>query len=138
MNPKFRFARRDFTASGDVKVSISFVEGTQPLLLLLPALLAPTLELLFGDRQAIDGVPAHVEMDFPRKVAAENVFLRLRNVARVGHGDVMDGVKVVAWKREGKKRNEELMIGVTGVMYKTAFHNDPHIQRYGQLCRPIR
>lgn len=96
MNPEFRFTGRDFTAPSDVKVSISFVEGTQPLLLLLPALLAPTLEVLFENRQAIDGVSADVEMNFSRKVAAENVFLCLRNVARVGHSDVMDGVKVVA------------------------------------------
>lgn len=96
VHPEFRFARRDPAAPGDVEVLLSFVEGPQPLLLLLPALLAPQLEVFLRGGQATDRIPTDVEVNLLREVAPEDVFLGLRNVVRVGHGYVMDGIKVVS------------------------------------------
>lgn len=109
VHPEFRFARRDPAASRHVEVSLSFVEGSQQLLLLLPAFLAPQLEVFLRDGQATDRIPTDVEVNLLGEVALEDVFLGLRNVVRVGHGYVMDGIKVVTFSEtmhdEGEARS---------------------------------
>lgn len=57
--------------------------------------MAPELEALPGGGESVHWVAVHVEVDLLGKVAVEKVLLCLRNVVRVGHCDVVDGIKVL-------------------------------------------
>lgn len=70
------------------------VEGTQPFFLLLPALVAPELQVLLGRGEGVHGIAVDVKVDFLGEVSMEEVLLGLRNVVRICHSDVMDSIKV--------------------------------------------
>lgn len=57
--------------------------------------MAPELEVLLGRGEGVYRVSADVEVDLLGEVALEEVPLGLRNVVRVCHRDVVDGIKVL-------------------------------------------
>ena len=78
-----------------MKAFSPLVEGAQSLFLLFPPLVAPELQILLGSGKGVDWIPMDMEVDLLGKVSKEEVFLSLRNVVRICHGDVMDSIEVV-------------------------------------------
>lgn len=94
-DPEFRFAGRDNALPRRTEAFATFVEMSQPLLLLFPALPAPKLQLLLGSGHCLYGVSLDVEVNLLWEVSFQKVLLCLRNVLGVRHSYVMDGIEIV-------------------------------------------
>lgn len=57
--------------------------------------MAPELKVLLGCGKSVDRIPVDMEVDLLGKVSEEKVFLSLRNVVRICHGDVMNSIEVL-------------------------------------------
>lgn len=109
-HPELGFAGRDNALSCLTEAFPTLVEESQPLLLLLPALPAPKLQLLLGSGHCLYGVSLDVEVNLLREVSFQKVLLCLRNVLGVRHSYVMDGIEIVTWKKGlGGKTSVQIM-----------------------------
>lgn len=79
-----------------VEAPRAHVEVAKPPLLLCPALLAPGLQLFGRVGQLGCRIPLHVEVDLLGELAQYKVTLRLWDVLRVGHSDVVNGIQIVS------------------------------------------
>lgn len=94
-DPELGFAGWDNALPSCTEAFSTLVETSQSLLLLLPALPAPKLQLLLGSGHCLDGVSLDVEVNLLWEVSFQKVLLCLRNVLGVCHSYVMDGIEVV-------------------------------------------
>lgn len=94
---ELRLAGWNCALPSEEKGLFSLVEGAQSLFLFFPALVAPELKVLLGCGKGVDWIPLDMEVDLLGKVSKEEVFLGLRNVVRICHGDVMDCIKVLTF-----------------------------------------
>lgn len=94
-DPELGFTGRDNALPRGTEASATFVEASQPLLFLFPALPAPKLQLLLRSGHCLYGVSLDVEVNLLWEVSFQKVLLRLRNVLGVCHSYVMDGIEIV-------------------------------------------
>lgn len=94
-DPELRLARWNYSLSRKLKILLPLIEGTKPLFLLLPAPVAPELQVLLGHGEGVYRVAVHVEVNLLGEVPEDEMLLGLRNVVRVRHRDVVDRVEVL-------------------------------------------
>lgn len=95
-DPELGFTGRDNALPRGTEASSTFVEVSQSLLFLFPALPAPKLQLLLGSGHCLYGVSLDMEVNLLWEVSFQKVLLCLRNVLGVRHSYVMDSIEVVA------------------------------------------
>lgn len=94
-DPELGFAGRDNALLCCAEAFSTFVEVSQSLLFLFPALPAPKLQLLLRSGHRLYGVSLDVEVNLLWEVSFQKVLLCLRNVLGVCHSYVMNGIEIV-------------------------------------------
>lgn len=94
-DPELRFTRWNNALPCGTEAISSFIEVSESLLFLFPALLAPKLQLLLRSGHCLYGISPDVEVNLLWEVPIQKVLLCLRNVSGVCHSYVMDSIKIV-------------------------------------------